>query len=329
MADQRRFRFGVISAARIVPNALIDAAKNVPEIEVDAIAARDPARAREFAKQHGIARVLASYDDLINDRNVDVIYNPLPNSLHCEWTIRALRAGKPVLCEKPLSSNAREAEEMARVADDTGLLLGEAFHYHYHPLANRVRQIIQSGTLGRLAAVEGRFTVPIPPDNIRYDWSLAGGATMDLGCYPLHMIHHFTGRAPKVVSALAKTGPEQIDVAMAAELQLEGGVPAKMNCAMSQDSPIAVTFAAKGDRGELHVLNPLAPQRGNRITLKTSDGEKQESIAGESTFTCQLRAFVAALRGDAKFPTDARAGIGNMRIIDEVYRAAGLRPRAT
>jgi len=326
---QKGFRFGVISAARIVPNALIDAAKLVPEVEVTAVAARDPARAREFAAQHGIPRVLATYDEVINDRNIDVIYNPLPNALHHEWTIKALRAGKPVLCEKPLCSNTREAEEMARVADETGLLLGEAFHYHYHPLANRVREIIKGGSLGKLAQVEGRFSVPIPADNIRYDWKLAGGATMDLGCYPLHMIHYFTGRAPKVVSAKATTGPEQIDVAMEADLRLDGGVTAKMICAMTQDSPIAVTFIAKGDRGELHVLNPLAPQRGNRITVKTADGEKQESISGDSTFTYQLRAFVAALRGEAKFATDARAGVENMRVIDDVYRAAGLRPRAT
>ena len=107
--------------------------------EGSAIAARDPARAREFAKANGILRVLGSYDDLIADPDLDAIYNPLPNSLHCEWSIKALRAGKHVFCEKPMASNAEEAARMAEVADETGLLLVEAFHYRYHPLADRIR----------------------------------------------------------------------------------------------------------------------------------------------------------------------------------------------
>jgi len=193
MADKRAIRFGILGAARIAPDALIKAAHNVPEAQVVAVAARDPKRAREFAATHKIPRVLATYDDLINDPELDAIYNPLPNSLHCEWTIAALRAGKHVLCEKPLASNATEAERMANAADESGKILGEAFHYRYHPLADRVRGLIAGGTLGRLLDVEGHFSVPIPENNIRFDWNLAGGATMDLGCYPLHMIRYFSG----------------------------------------------------------------------------------------------------------------------------------------
>ena len=120
MAERRPIRFGILGAARIAPEALIKAAQNVPEAEVVAIAARDPMRAREFATVHGVARVLATYDELINDPGLDVIYNPLPNSLHCQWTIAALRAGKHVLCEKPIASNAVEAERMAKAAAEAG-----------------------------------------------------------------------------------------------------------------------------------------------------------------------------------------------------------------
>src|ERR1700690_3407252 len=134
MAEQRPFRFGILGAARIAPDALIKAAQNVPAVEVVAIAARDPKRAREFATANGIPRVVATYDDLVNDPGLDVIYNPLPNSLHCEWSIAALRAGKHVLCEKPLASNAAEAERMTKAAAESGKILGEAFHYRYHPL---------------------------------------------------------------------------------------------------------------------------------------------------------------------------------------------------
>jgi predicted dehydrogenase len=329
MAAQRPIRFGILGAARIAPDALIKAAHNVPEAQVVAIAARDPKRAREFAAANGIPRVLATYDDLVNDPDLDVIYNPLPNSLHCEWTIAALRAGKHVLCEKPLASNAAEAERMTKAADESGKILGEAFHYRYHPLADRIRALMTDGTLGRLVNVEGHFSVPIPETNIRFDWGLAGGATMDLGCYPLHMIHYFSGMTPRVIRATAETGPKNIDIAMDVALELDGGVTARMVCAMKKDSVINATFSARGDRGELGVINPIAPQRGHQLTVKTAAGEKNETVPGDTTFTHQLRAFVKAVRGEAKFPTDGAEGIVNMRVIDDVYRAAGLPPRAT
>jgi predicted dehydrogenase len=328
MADKGAIRFGILGAARIAPEALIKAAHNVPEAQVVAVAARDPKRGREFAATHKIPRVLATYDDLINDPELDATYNPLPNSLHCEWTIEALRAGKHVLCEKPLASNAAEAERMTSAADESGKILGEAFHYRYHPLADRVRGLIDDGTLGQLVHVEGHFSVPIPETNIRFDWSLAGGATMDLGCYPLHMIRYFSGLRPRVISAKAETGPKNIDIAMDVALELEGGVTARMSCAMKKDSVISATFNARCERGELLVINPIAPHRGHQLTVKTDAGEKSETVAGDTTFTHQLRAFIKAVRGEAKFPTDGAEGIINMRVIDDAYRAAGLPPRA-
>ena len=329
MAEQRPLRFGILGAARIAPDALIKAAQNVPDAAVVAVAARDPKRAREFADANKIPRVLATYDDLVNDPALDVIYNPLPNSLHCEWTLAALRAGKHVLCEKPLASNAAEAERMTQAADASGKILGEAFHYRYHPLADRIRALMTDGTLGRLVRVEGHFSVPIPETNIRFDWSLAGGATMDLGCYPLHMIRYFSGLTPRVISARAETGPKNIDIAMDVDLELAGGATAKMTCAMKKDSVINATFVARGERGEIRVINPIAPHRGHQLIVKTGAGERTETVPGDTTFTHQLRAFVKAVRGEAKFPTDGAEGIVNMRVIDEVYRAAGLQPRAT
>jgi predicted dehydrogenase len=323
----RPLRFGILGAARIAPDALVKPAQKSPDAEVVAIAARDPARAHEFAGTHHIPRVHATYEELIGDSDLDVIYNPLPNSMHCEWTIAALRAGKHVLCEKPIASNAAEAERMAKVAEETGLILGEAFHYRYHPLADRVREIISSSTLGRLRHVEGNFSVPIPETNIRFDWSLAGGATMDLGCYPLHMIRNFSGLATKVSRASAETGPKNIDIAMNVELELAGGVTGRMTCSMKKDAQLGASFSARGERGELKVTNPVGPHRGNQVTLKIGANEKSESVAGDPTFTYQLAAFVKAVRGEAKFRTDGTEGIVNMRLIDDVYRAAGLPPR--
>jgi predicted dehydrogenase len=329
MAGERPLRIGILGAARIVPNALIEPARKTAGVELSAIATRDPARAREFAARHGIARVLPTYDDVIADRGIDVIYNPLPNSLHCEWTIRALRAGKHVLCEKPIASNAAEAARMADAARETGRLLGEAFHYCYQPLAHRVRELIRVGTLGRLTHVEARFTVPIPQPNIRYDWDLAGGATMDLGCYPLHMIRHFSGLTPRVKVAKAQVGPPKVDVAMETELDLGDGIEARMVCSMATDSRIEAVFAARGERGELRVTNPVAPHIGHQLSMRIGGEENKETVAGETSYTHQLRAFAAAVRGAGAFPTDGADGVINMRVIDEVYRAAGLPPRSS
>jgi len=219
---------------------------------------------------------------------------------------------------------------MAAVAKETGRFLGEAFHYRYHPLAARVREIVRGGAIGKLRHVEGNFSVPLPVNNIRYDWSLAGGATMDLGCYPLHMLREFSGLMPRVVKASTKTGPSNIDVAMEVHLDMGDGATGKMTCSMAQDAQLGATFTAQGETGELFVVNPVGPHWGNQLTLKTADGQKQESISGDPTYTYQLRAFIARIRGDkSAFPTDGAEAIINMRVIDDVYRAAGLPPRAT
>ena len=326
---QGRLRFGVLGAARIVPNALIRPAQQLAEVAVAAIAARDQARARAFAVTHGIPCVMGSYDELVGASDIDAIYIPLPNSLHCEWTIRALRAGKHVLCEKPLAANEREAERMAQVAQETGLVLAEALHYRYHPLASRVYQLLHDGTIGRIAELACHFSVPSLPTNIRFDWDLAGGVTMDLGCYLLNMIRYFSGYRPRIRKAAALIGPPNIDVAMETILELEGGATARMRCSMAPDVRAEAGFAAKGERGELLVTNPVAPHHGHQLTLKTGDMVRRETVKGDTTYTCQLRAFVAAVRGEQPMATAGSDGILNMRLIDEVYRAAGLPPRGT
>src|SRR5271166_696401 len=209
MANNRQIRFGTLGVARITPKALIAPIRELPEAALVAVAARGRKRAEDFAVSFGIPRIHASYEEVIKDPEVDVIYNPLPNSYHCEWTIAALRAGKDVLCEKPLASNAAEAQRMAKVAEETGRFLGEAFHYRYHPLAERVREIIKGGALGRLLHLEGNFSAPLLPTTNRYDWNLAGGATMDLGSYPLHMLREFSGLMPRVLNAIGKDRTEE------------------------------------------------------------------------------------------------------------------------
>src|SRR5690349_2634228 len=195
-------RIGVLGAAAIVPMALTNPARSVPEAKIVAIAARDPKRAEAFARRHRIPRVHHTYSDLLNDPEIEAIYNPLPNSLHAPWTIRALEAGKHVLCEKPFAANAAEAEEMARAAERSGRVLMEAFHWRYHPLFARARAILDAGEIGPVRHLEAHFCIPLPlPNDIRFRKDLAGGALMDTGCYTVSVLRHLSGGEPEVIAA--------------------------------------------------------------------------------------------------------------------------------
>jgi len=271
--------------------------------------------------------VHATYQDLIADPELDVIYNPLPNSLHCDMVDCCAARGKHVLCEKPLASNALEAERMARAAEETGKILGEAFHYRYHPLAEPRACSHQRRDDRPADPCRGHFSVPIPETNIRFDWSLAGGATMDLGCYPLHMIRYFSGVTPRVISATAETGPKNI------RYRNGGGTRARRRSDGQDDLRDEEGFcnwcdvhgARRAGGTPRHQSNRAAS--GHQLTLKTSGGEKSETVPGRirrsriSARLCEGRCAV-----DAKFPTDGAEGVINMRVIDEVYRAAGLPP---
>ena len=226
-------RIGILGAARIAPLALINPARENSEVVVAAVAARDVSRAQAFAAKHGIARVHDSYEALIADPDLDAVYNPLPNGLHGRWTQAALAAGKHVLCEKPFTANAAEAREIAELAANSDRVVMEAFHYRYHPLTLRVEEIIGSGELGKLERVEAALCFPLPKfSDIRYDYSLAGGATMDAGCYAVHMVRTFGGSTPEVVSAQAKLRDPQVDRAMTAELRFAGGHTGRVRCSM-------------------------------------------------------------------------------------------------
>lgn len=219
-------RIGILGAARIAPQALVKSAQGNVEAVVAAVAARDGARAQAFAAKHGISRVHSSYEALIADPTLDAVYIPLPNGLHGRWTQATLTAGKHVLCEKPFTANAAEADEIAQLAATTDRVVMEAFHYRYHPLTLRIEQIIASGELGTLQRVETSMRFPLPKfSDIRYNYALAGGATMDAGCYAVHMARTFGGGTPEVVSAQAKRRDSEVDRAMTASCVFRQAIP--------------------------------------------------------------------------------------------------------
>ena len=316
-------RIGILGAARIAPLALVNPAKENTEVVVAAVAARDVTRAQAFAAKHGIARVHDSYEALIADPDLDAVYNPLPNGLHGRWTRAALTAGKHVLCEKPFTANAAEACEIAELAGKSDRVVMEAFNYRYHPLTLRAEQIIASGELGKLERVEVALCMLSPKfSDIRYDYSLAGGATMDLGCTAVHMLRTFGGSTPEVVSAQAKLRDPQVDRAMTAELRFAGGHTGRVRCSMWSSDLLQVSAKVIGDRGELRVLTPVAPFR--RISVRSADGKRVERFPRRATYAYQLDAFAAAVLRGEPVKTTPEDAIENMTVIDAIYSAAGL-----
>jgi predicted dehydrogenase len=321
-------RIGILGAARIAPMALVRPARATPGVEVRAVAARDAERARAFAAKHRIPVCHADYAALLADPELDAVYNPLPNGLHGVWTMRALRAGKHVLCEKPFTANAEEARAVAAVARETGRFVMEAFHWRYHPLAARMLEILASGELGELRHVEAHLCAPIVnTKDIRYRLELAGGAAMDMGCYVLHFVRTFAAGEPRVVSARPTLLAPGVDRAMDVELALPGGATGRALCSMLSWRVLDASGRVEGTRGRMRILNPWAPHLFHRLRVETSAGTRSERIAGPSTYACQLAAFVRAVREGAPVPTGADDAIANMALVDAAYAAAGLELR--
>jgi predicted dehydrogenase len=317
-------RIGVLGAARIAPMALVRPARAVPGAVVAAVAARDPKRAGDFARKHGIEKVHASYEELIADPQIDAVYNPLPNGLHAEWTLKALAAGKHVLCEKPFTSNEVEAREVADAAAKSGLVVMEAYHYRYHPLAERMRTVAHSGQLGDIQQVRTWMCFPLPKfSDIRYSYPLGGGTTMDC-CYAVHALRLVGPSEPTVELAEAKLHGPDIDRAMDVSYSFEGGAIGRSITSMWSRRVLRFSVEVTGSRGRMNVLNFIAPHIYNRFTLRVDGAKTSERMRGEATYTYQLRAFVAAVRDGGPVLTDPEDAVLTMRVIDDIYRKAGL-----
>jgi len=327
-------RIGTLGAAKITPGALTKPAREVPEVEVVAVAARDRARAERFARKRGIPTVHGSYEALLADPGVDAVYNPLPNGLHGRWTLAALDAGKHVLCEKPFTANADEAEKVAAAAASSGLVVMEAFHYRYHPLIARVLEILRGGELGSLRRIDTRMCFPLPfPHDIRYQLDLAGGATMDAGCYAIHQARTLAGVEPTVTDARAKCSSPGVDRWLRAELRFSDELTGSVESALMSSRLISLSARVEGERGTLAVTNLTAPQYFHRLVVRDRDPatgaerRRKERVQGGPTYGYQLRAFAAAVRDGTPFPTTPADAVANMKVIDAAYRAAGLEPR--
>jgi len=321
-------RIGCLGAADIAFAALVKPASQSPDATCYAIAARDPARAAAFARRHGVPVTHDNYADLLADGDVDAVYVPLPNSLHAKWTLLALEAGKHVLCEKPFTANAAEATQVAEAADRSGLVVMEAFHWRYHPLAERMLEIVNGGELGKVRRLEATFCFPLPKrDNIRWSLELAGGAMMDAGCYAVHLVRTLAGAEPTVVSADVRTRFPQVDRAARAELSFPDGRTARVTASMWSARLFDMSVTVIGDLRTMHVTQPTNPQHYHRLRVRGPGFERVEHFRSGTTYAHQLNAFTAAVAGSPTVLTPPADSVANMRVIDDIYRAAGLQPR--
>ncbi|KAJ7180878.1 NAD(P)-binding protein [Mycena filopes] len=352
LSDSKPLKFGILGAAAIAPDAFINPAKSHPEAVVFAVAARDKVRATAFAKKHGIAKVFGSYQELLDDPEIDAIYNPLPNGLHYEWTMKALAAGKHVLLEKPAANTAEETREMFELAETKGLVLLEAFHWRFHPVAHRVKAILDSGELGFVKTTFTTLTLPagyMKPDDIRFNYSIGGGALMDMGCYTISAMRYFTGVEPTaVISATHDLANPQIDRKTEAKFALPGSITSSILCDLGTPWKFklipgmpSLNAVIECEKGDIKIVNYVMPTAYHSITVTPKSGKSRVEKAytfpdlGEpwwTTYRYQLEAFVNKVKGRTPHAWVTKEdSIANMKVIESVYAKTGLgsRPKST
>jgi predicted dehydrogenase len=315
-------RIGLLAASKIAVTAVIAPARDRDDVAITAVAARDAARARAYAETHGIEAVAEDYAALVARDDVDVIYIGNPISGHAEWTIRALEAGKAVLCEKAFALNATEARAMVAAAKAAGRPLLEAFHYRFHNVIRRAEAIVHSGELGRLSQARATFDAAIPysADEIRWRADQGGGALGDLGSYPAHALRTVIGAEP-VVTAARIDMREGVDAATSAELAFPGDLQASLACSMVAER-FDASLTLTGEHGELSIRNFVGPQMGCSFRVRIGEDLRSEPTDGPTTYAAQLEHLVAVMRGDVAPLTGGDDAIANLLLMDAIRATA-------
>jgi D-xylose 1-dehydrogenase (NADP+, D-xylono-1,5-lactone-forming) len=309
-------RWGILSTANIT-NMLLDSGSDQQFV---AVGSRDIARAEAFAAEKGIARAHGSYEDLLADPEVDAIYNPLPNALHVEWSIRALQAGKHVLCEKPLSRHPEDVDRAFDVAEREGRVLAEAFMWRHHPQVARTRELLEAGEIGELRVIRAHFAFAARnPDDIRLQAPLEGGGLMDVGCYCVSGCRTIAGAEPERAFADFRPGGNGVDVALVATLRFPGDVLAHFDCGVAY--PGGHALEAAGTEGSVYLGDPWHG-RNAVVEIRRRGSVDRIDIEPANSYALELANFEAAVRGDAK-PLLARDdALGQARTIAALYTSA-------
>jgi len=269
-----KLRWGLLSTARI-NQALLPPLRASARNELTAVASRDLQRAEAYANERDIPRVFGSYEAMLADPDVDIIYNPLPNSLHTEWTIKATQAGKHVLCEKPLTLTVEEVDAITAAAQQAGVVIMEAFMYRHHPQTLKVKELVESGAIGKLQLIRGSFTFNISDENdVRLNASLGGGSIWDVGCYPISYARLIAGAEPVEVYGWQITGTSGVDESFFGQLRFPNDVYAQFDCGFR--TPHRAHLELVGNEGSLTIAQPFNP--GLNVEILQISGDKEQVI---------------------------------------------------
>lgn len=311
----RQVMWGVLGCARIARLQVIPAILRSGNTRLQAVASRDPAKLGEFRSIFGGFDAFESYEALIDNPEVDAVYIPLPNSMHCEWAIRAMRSGKHVLCEKPLALNSREASEMIEVARESGVLLMEAFMYRYTDRLRQICRILDSGVLGKILSVNSTFRFFLDRENtIKEKPELGGGAMYDIGCYPLNLIG-LVAKAEPVSVSVECDKPRGVDINLSAVMRYESGLIASLHCGFNAFDRMHSEIVGTG--GALLVPDTFLDVPG-QITLQTRKGCELIDIAASDRYAEEIRDFSAAILEKRAPKLSLEESLGNMRILDRI-----------
>jgi xylose dehydrogenase (NAD/NADP) len=303
-------RWGILSTARI-NRSIIPALRAVPGHALTSVASRNPEVGRRYSREWDIPRVFGSYGELVADSAIDAVYIPLPNSLHAEWTIRAVEAGKHVLCEKPLALTLAEVDAIIAAASRAGVIVMEAFMYRHHPQTLRLKALVEEGAIGRVQLIRGAFTFALTrPGDVRLVTELGGGSLWDVGCYPVSMARYLTGREPERVVGFQRLGSTGIDEAFYGELDF-GEAHAQFDCGFT--APLRTHVEVIGTTGAIAVTSPFKPGLQEQLVL-TRDGSLDHiPVAGEVLYSGQFANFADAVQSKAppRIPlSDSRGTVG-------------------
>jgi xylose dehydrogenase (NAD/NADP) len=288
-----RLRWGILSTARI-KRAVIPPIKSLPRHELAAIASRSLAQAQAAALEWGIPKSYGSYEALLADPEIDVVYNPLPNSLHAEWTIKACQAGKHVLCEKPLALTVDEVDAITEAAGKAGVLVTEAFMYRHHSQTHRVRELLQGGEIGQLRLVRGAFSFNISnPSDVRLTAELGGGSIWDVGCYPISYARFVIGSEPLEVFGWQQLGGGGVDETFAGQMRFAGDVFVQFDSSFRAPQRSFMEFI--GSQGVLSVPNPYKPGLRESLSLEVNEKVKKVPVRGQALYRGEVEDMAEAI----------------------------------
>jgi xylose dehydrogenase (NAD/NADP) len=290
----KKLRWGLLSTARI-NRVLLPPLRASARNELTSIASRDLKRAQAYADERSIPRVFGSYEAMLADPDVDVIYNPLPNSMHTEWTIKAADAGKHVLCEKPLANTVEEVDAITAAAKKAGVVVMEAFMYRHHPQTLKVKELVEGGAIGKLQLIRGSFTFKISDEgDVRLNSSLGGGSIWDVGCYPISYARLIAGAEPVEVFGWQVTGRASgVDETFAGQMRFSNGVYAQFDSGFR--TPRRAHMELVGDEGSIVVVEPFQPKLDEKIILKNGEKEEIITIPGEDLYLGEVENMADAI----------------------------------